>query len=103
MRNEEVLRRVKEGKNILHTIKRRRANWIDHILHRKCFLKHVIEGKLGGRIEVTRRGGRRHKQLLDDRKEKRRYSELNEGALNCTLWRTHFGRGYIPVVRQTTE
>jgi hypothetical protein len=103
VRNEEVLHRVMEERNILHTIKRRKANWIGHILHRNCLLKHVIEGKLERRIEMTRRGGRRHKQLLDDLKEKRRYWELKEKALDRTLWRTHFRRGYGPVVRQTTE
>jgi hypothetical protein len=50
VRNEEVLHRVKEERNILHTIKRRKANWIGHILHRNSLLKHVIEGKLEGRI-----------------------------------------------------
>jgi hypothetical protein len=35
-------------------------------LRRNCLLKHVIEGKLEGRIEMTGRRGRRHKQLLDD-------------------------------------
>jgi hypothetical protein len=45
VRNEEVLQRDKEERNILHTIKRRKANWIGHILSRNCFLKHVIEGK----------------------------------------------------------
>jgi hypothetical protein len=54
VRNEEVLHRVKE-RNILHTIKRRKANWIGHILHRNCLLKHAIEGKLEGRIEMTER------------------------------------------------
>jgi hypothetical protein len=49
------------------------------------------------------RRGRRHKQLLDDLKEKGRYWKLKEEALDRTLWRTHFGRGYGPVVRQTTE
>jgi hypothetical protein len=58
--------RVKEDRNILHTIKRRKANWIGHILRRNCLLEHVIEGKLEGRIEMTGRRGRRHKQLLDD-------------------------------------
>jgi hypothetical protein len=51
----EVLHRVKEERNILHTIKRRKANWIGHVLRRNCLLKHVIEGKLEGRIEITRR------------------------------------------------
>jgi hypothetical protein len=48
--NEEVLHRVKEERNIVHTIKRRKANWIGHILCRNCLLKHVIEGKLQDRI-----------------------------------------------------
>jgi hypothetical protein len=47
--------------------------WIGHILRRNCLLKHVFEGKLEGRIEMTGRRGRRRKQLLDDLKEKRRY------------------------------
>jgi hypothetical protein len=63
----------------------------------------VIEGKLEGRIAMTGRRGRRCKQLLDDLKEKRRYWKLKEEALDCTLWRTRFGRGYGPVVRQTAE
>ena len=46
VRNEEVLQRVKEEKNIISTIKRRKANWIGHILRRNCLLKHVIEGKI---------------------------------------------------------
>jgi hypothetical protein len=56
VRNEEVLHRVKEERYIVHTIKRRKANWIGHILRTNCLLKHVIEGKLEGRIEVTGRG-----------------------------------------------
>jgi hypothetical protein len=43
VRNEEMLHRVKEERNILQTIKRRKANWIGHILHRNCLPKHVIE------------------------------------------------------------
>jgi hypothetical protein len=100
VRNEEVLHRVKEERIILHKIKRRKANWIGHILRRNCLLKHVIEGKLEERMG---RRGRRRKQLLDDLKEKRRYWKFKEEALDRTLWRTRFGRGYGPVVRQTTE
>jgi hypothetical protein len=44
VRNEEVLHRVKEERNIVHTIKRRKANWIGHIWRRNCLLKHVTEG-----------------------------------------------------------
>jgi hypothetical protein len=87
----------------IYKIKRRKANWIGHIWRRNCLLKHVIEGKLEGRIEMTGRRGRRRKQLLDNLKEKKRYWKLKEEALERTLWRTGFGRGYGPVVRQTTE
>jgi hypothetical protein len=76
VRNEEILHRVKEERNILHTIKRRKTDWIGHILRRNCLLKHVIEGKLEGRIEMTGRRGRRRQQLMDDLKEKRRYCKL---------------------------
>jgi hypothetical protein len=44
--NEEVLRRVKGERNIIHTVKRRRANWIGHILYWNCLPKQVIEGKV---------------------------------------------------------
>jgi hypothetical protein len=63
----------------------------------------VIEGKSVGSIEIMGRRGRRCKQLLDDLTEKRRYWELIEEALDCPVWRTCFGRGYGPVVRQTAE
>jgi hypothetical protein len=48
VKNEEVLHRVKEERNILHTVKRRKANWMGYILCRNCLLKHVIEGKIEG-------------------------------------------------------
>jgi len=47
--------------NILHTIKERKANWIGHILRRNCLLKHVTEGNVEWRTEVTERRGRRQK------------------------------------------
>jgi hypothetical protein len=103
VRNEEVLCRVNEQRNILHKIRKWKANWIVHILWRKCLLKHVIEGKIKGKIEMTRRRGRRRKKLLDDIKNKRGYSHLKEAALDHTMWRNRFGRGIGPVVRQITE
>jgi hypothetical protein len=42
-----LLHRVNWEKNIIHTIKSRKANWIGHILRRNCILEHVIEGKIG--------------------------------------------------------
>jgi hypothetical protein len=55
VRNKEVLQRDKEKRNIIQTIKRRKANRIGHILRGNCLLKHVIEGKIEGGIEVTGR------------------------------------------------
>jgi len=103
VKNEEVLFRVKEQRNILHKISKRKANWIGHILRRNCLLQRVIEGKMKGGIEVTRRRGRRRRKLLYDLKERRGYSHSKEEALDRTMWRARFGRGFGPVVRQTTK
>ena len=43
VRNEEVLHRVKEKRNILHTVERRKVNWIDHSLRRNCLLKQILK------------------------------------------------------------
>ena len=79
-----MLLRVKEHRNIL-------------------ILKQVIEGKIKGVIEVRRRRGRRRRKLLDDLEERTGYSHLKEEALDRTMWRARFGRGFGPVVRQTTK
>jgi len=103
VRNEEVLLGVNEQSNILHEISKRKAKWIDHILRRNCLLQGVIEGKIEERIEVTRRRGRRRSKILDDLKERRGYSHFKEEALDRTMWRACFGRGFGPDVRQTTK
>jgi len=95
--------RVKEQRNILDEIRKRKANWIGHILRRNCLLQRVIEGKIKGGIEVTGRRGRRRRKILDDLKERRGYSHLKEEALDRTMWRARFGIGSGPVVRQTTK
>jgi hypothetical protein len=59
-----VLHRVREERNI-------KADYIGHVLRKNCLLKHVIVGRIGGRIEVTGRRGRRRKKLLDNLEEKR--------------------------------
>jgi hypothetical protein len=98
-----LLLRVKEQRNILHEISKRKANWIGHILRRNCLLRQVIEGKIKGGIAVTGRKGRRPRKLLDDLKESRGYSHLKEEALDRTMWTARFGRGFGPFVRQTTN
>ena len=64
-KNKEVLKRVKEERNFLHTLKQRNANRIGYILRRNFLLKRVFEGKIKGRVEVE---GRRRirKQLVGD-------------------------------------
>ena len=66
-------------------------------------MKHIIDGKIGGGIEVTGRQGERRNQLLDDLKEMIEYWELKEQALDRTVCRTRFGRGCGPVEILTME
>jgi hypothetical protein len=72
-------------------------------LRRNRLLRQVIEVKINGGIEVTERRGRRRRKLLDDLKEGRGYSHLKEEALDRTMRRARFGRGFGPVVRQTAK
>jgi hypothetical protein len=101
--NEVELLRVKEQSNILHEIIKWRANKTGHILRRNCLLQRVTKGKIKEGIEVTGRRGRRRRKLLDELKERRGYSQLKEEVLDRTVWRARFGRGFGPVVRQTTK
>jgi hypothetical protein len=63
--------RVKEQRNILNEIRKRKARWIGHILRRNCHIQRVTERKIQGGIEVTGRQERRRRKLLDDLKERR--------------------------------
>ena len=78
-------------------------NWIGHVLRRNCHLKPVLEEKKEGKIKVVGRRRIRRKQLLDELREKIEYRKLNREALDRTLSRTRFGRGYGTDVWQTTE
>jgi hypothetical protein len=80
-----VLLRVKKKELNLHTIKIRKANWIGHILRTSYVLKHLIEGKIEGRIEVTGRRGRKRRQLLNELKETRGCGKLKQKALDRKL------------------
>jgi hypothetical protein len=68
-----------------------------------AFYNGLLKEIYKGRIEVTGRQGRRRRKLLDDLKERRGYSHLNKEALDRTMWRARFRRGFVPVVRQTTK
>jgi hypothetical protein len=86
--NEAVLHRVKKERNILHTLRRMKANWIVHILRRNCLLSHIIEGKIIG----TRRRGNRRKQLLNDPEGSKKTLEVEGGSsglhsLENSVWK----------------
>jgi hypothetical protein len=67
----DVVRRVEEDWNILHTTRGRKTSWIGHILRRKLLLKNLVEEKIERSMKVTGRRERRRKQLLDDFQKKR--------------------------------
>jgi hypothetical protein len=95
VRSEEVLYRVREERNILHTIKRRKANGIGHILCRNCLVKDYHDGKIEGMVKMAGRR-RRRRQLLDCLNEKRGYWKLKDEALDRSLRRNRFGGGHGP-------
>jgi len=97
VRNEEVLEEsrrtgISYQKKKKKKKKKKKTNWTDHILRRNCLLRHVIEGKIEGRLEVTGRRGRRRKKFMDCLKERRGFRKLNEEAMALTLWRTRFAK-----------
>jgi hypothetical protein len=49
--NNEVLHRLNE--EVKYTMKRKKDNWVGHILRRNYLQRHVVEGKIGEKIEVT--------------------------------------------------
>jgi len=95
---EEAVKILKYKDSIVeaHKINIRKANWIGHNLCKNCLPKHVTEGNVEGRIEVTGRQGRRCKAM-------RRCCKLRPAALYRTLWRKGVGRGYGPAWRQTKK
>jgi hypothetical protein len=86
------------GISYMKYVKGRRTGLVTFCVE-TAFYKRVIEGKIQGGIEVTGRQGRRRRKLLDDLKERRGYSHLKVEALDHTMWRAGFGRGFGAVVR----
>ena len=68
-----------------------------------AFYNRLLKERYKRGIEVTGRQRRRRRKLLDDLKERRGYSHLKDEALDRTMWRAYFGRGFGPVVRQTAK
>jgi hypothetical protein len=96
------MRKYYRVKEVRHILKKKMANWISHVLHRNCLLKHCTAEMIQGKTEVAGRKGRRCKLLLDNPKKIRGYCKLKKEAPSQTSWRTRFGRGYGPVARQKT-
>lgn len=76
VRNEEMLHRVIEERNILRTINIGKTKWTGYVLRRNCLLQHVAKGNIEGRIGVMRRRRRKPKQLLDGLSERRGHGKL---------------------------
>jgi len=87
----EVIQRVKAERNIVYEIKWGKDNWIGHILRRNCLIKEAAEGKAEGNRTVTE----------EDNESVSSNCKLKEEALDRSLWRTGFGSGCGPDVKQT--
>jgi len=87
---KEVLYRVKEERNIVHAIKRRKGKWIGHRLRRNCLLRYVNEETMGGKG----RPERKLQLLLEVLRKTKEYRNLKEKSLYRSVWRTRFGRVY---------
>ena len=98
VKNRGGLKTVKEERNSLHTIKRRRLTGLV-----KICVGTTLQNTLPRERQGTGRWGRRRKQPLNDLKETRGYRKLEEDALNHTLCRTRFGRGCGPGKRQCDD
>jgi hypothetical protein len=79
----EVSNTVKEERNILRTVKRRKDKWIVDVLCSNRLLKHIVEGK-------TEWKRRRYKQLLDNLKEKTGHGNLKTKtsySVDNSIWK----------------
>jgi hypothetical protein len=90
------------GISYMKHVNRRQTGLVTFGVETACY-NGLLKERHKGEREVTGRQGRRRRKLLDDLKERRGYSQLKEEALDRTMWRVRFGRGFGPVVRQTTK
>jgi hypothetical protein len=71
VRNEEELRRVKEVRNVLHTIKISNANWVSHSLRTNFVQNTSLNERYENVLKRMGRRGRRNRLLLDGLRETR--------------------------------
>jgi hypothetical protein len=94
-KNEGVLLRLNEERNVLHKIKRRKANWIGHISGRNCLLNMLLKEKNKERENEVEEVSSYRMTL-----RKKNTVKFERGS---TLWRTLFGRCFGLVPRQTKQ
>lgn len=83
IRNEEVLNRVGEERQILRTVKNRKRSWLGHILRRDCLQRRIMEGELEGK----RSRGRKRNGMLTDMLNGRSFEQMKEDAQDRVAWR----------------
>jgi hypothetical protein len=88
VRNEEVLHRVKEDRNILNTVNRRKTKWTGHILPSKT--RKWTKGR--GKDISERKTRKKTKAATGDLKETRRYWKLQNEALDRSLQKSLWQR-----------
>jgi hypothetical protein len=66
---------------------------------KKCYLESMSREISYMKYENVRLTG----LVMDDLKDRKGYSHFKEEALDRTVWRSRFGRGFGPVVRQNTD
>src|SRR6218665_909267 len=82
--NEEVLQMVQEERSLMDMIRRRKKNWIVHILRGESQLREVIEGRMIGK----RPRGRKRLGMLNEFLKESLYAELKRKAEKRKEWRT---------------
>ncbi|CAF1496207.1 unnamed protein product [Didymodactylos carnosus] len=83
VKNEEMLNRVDEKRQILDVILTRKKRWLGHILRRESLVKDVLEG----RFEGERRRGRPPAMMLDDILGNESYATIKRRAMDREGWR----------------
>jgi hypothetical protein len=84
--NKKVLEKVGEERQLIRTIRKRKSNWIGHILRGEGIIRQALEGTVKGRTAK----GRRRMKLVDELKRGVTYAELKVHALDREQWRLMF-------------
>ena len=76
---------IKKERNIVRTIKRRKADYIGHILRTNCLLRHIFKAEIVEGIKATGRRGRGRNQQMDVLQETEIIVEIEIGSakLHC--------------------